>query len=533
MWRVERTIPGVDASHDELLPYVGPPAALPVFAALAAPGWQPARIVWETLLALATLLLIAGALALAAATDRPRAFAASVLIVASGPLISAFTLGQAALAGAAAATAFIAWERRATAPVCALIAAIQPNLALALAVRLVDRRAFLALGLAALGFAAATLAAGIAPATYLAVLHAHGAAEATIAIQHTVPAVAFAFGAPRSLAVMLGWIATIAALAVVAFALRARPAWRAPAATFALAAAVLPFVAPFFHEHDFVIALVPVVLVLARGDATTRVLGGIAAVAIGIDWFGLAQRPAAAAQTFALGIAIASAAALLAARDDDPPRTAWRVALTPFVAGASLFALALPLALVHRAPTWPDALGDYHASPTASAAGVWAEASRRTGLDAAVPTWGALRAIPLAGCALVAFVCLRLRDVDGATAHDERNRLQRFALAGPGGAVTVGDAERRGMMVADDRAPVGRHLDAVEHVERHGHVHATVPVADERIAAPQHDDLHDREAATHGNDDSRPVGDVTGGAQAGSGSDVQRIDSGSTPREAT
>ena len=36
VWRVERRVPGVDASHEELLPFVGPPFSLPLWRSFAA-----------------------------------------------------------------------------------------------------------------------------------------------------------------------------------------------------------------------------------------------------------------------------------------------------------------------------------------------------------------------------------------------------------------------------------------------------------------------------------------------------------------
>ena len=66
-------------------------------------------------------------------------------------------------------------------------------------------------------------------------------------------------------------------------------------------------------------------------------------------------------------------------------------------------AIALPLARAYPAPTWPDALSrTYRAAPEASASEVWAEEQRLAGLQRQVPAWGALRAIPLAGCAALA-----------------------------------------------------------------------------------------------------------------------------------
>jgi hypothetical protein len=48
---------------------------------------------------------------------------------------------------------------------------------------------------------------------------------------------------------------------------------------------------------------------------------------------------------------------------------------------------------------WPDALpAGYRAPVTAGASAVWAGEQRAAGLAARQPAWGALRALPLAGC---------------------------------------------------------------------------------------------------------------------------------------
>jgi hypothetical protein len=206
VWRFERAIPGVDAGRDELLPYAGPAAALPLWELLARLPFVVARDLWVAL-AVAALAALAGA-ALVLAGIVPSAFdvAAVVLFAAvSGPAISALTLGQAApLSAAAVALALVALQRRsAWAIAAAFVAAIQPNLAVPLAAYLTRGRAALLLALAAGAFLAATLAVGGGPAglaTYARRLAEHGAAERFIAIQVGVPAIAASFGASPRLA---------------------------------------------------------------------------------------------------------------------------------------------------------------------------------------------------------------------------------------------------------------------------------------------------------------------------------------------
>lgn len=407
VWPVERTIPGVDASHDEMLPYVGPAAALPLWSLFARLPFRAARIVWEAMLVVAVVAIVAGSLLVAGGRHtRARIVVALVLAATCGPVVSGFTLGQAALVGAAATIlGFAALERRpAWAIPAALVAAIQPNLALSLAVRLLDRRAVIALALAAGIFLALTLAIGGGVhgfLAYLRLLRVHGAAERYITIQHTVPALAASFGASHPLASAIGGAASLVALAaVVAAAIRLR---RQPALAACVAIALLPIAVPFFHEHDFSIDLLPAIVLFTRGDARVRALAGIATVMTLVDWFGFAQRPQATVQIACLVVCVAAAAAILASRDDRASRGEAIARFAPLVAAAVLAAGCIPLAHAFAAPTWPETLGPYHAPPGADISTIWGEEGRRSGLAAIVPAWSVLRAIPLLGCVLFAY----------------------------------------------------------------------------------------------------------------------------------
>ncbi|MEA2690144.1 MAG: hypothetical protein QOD51_2751, partial [Candidatus Eremiobacteraeota bacterium] len=113
MWNVERTIGGVDASRDELLPYVGPAAALPLFGALARLPHPVAVRAWSGLLGAAFCALILAALALAGTRRVTALLGAAAFGIASGPGTSDVALGQAALiAAAGVACALLAYERR-------------------------------------------------------------------------------------------------------------------------------------------------------------------------------------------------------------------------------------------------------------------------------------------------------------------------------------------------------------------------------------------------------------------------------------
>lgn len=408
MWPVERAIDAVDGSRDELLPFVGPAAALPLYGALARLPQPVAVRVWTVLLIAAACGLAFASLALVR-TRRVAALAGALLLgFASGPETSAIALGQVALVSAAAiALALLAFERGALAggALATLTAALQPNLTIALAARMRDRTALAGAALAATVFAALALA-GAGPRGLLAYAHrlgAHGAAESFVTIQHTPASIAWAFGAPAAGALAAGAICALAAIAVTIVAtVRSK---LDPLDGTLLALVALPFAVPFFHEHDFVVELLPLTVLALRARGGARFLSAFAAALICVNWLNFAQRPEAAAQTVVLGLALACAWVLLG-----PGSRATRGDLVPFVAIAALACLAVPLGRAHPAPVWPDALpAGYRAPANADASAVWADEQRAAGLTARDPAWGALRALPLAGCIVLGIAVVRTR----------------------------------------------------------------------------------------------------------------------------
>ncbi len=417
MWETERTIRGVDASRDELLPYAGPAALLPLFGALARLPYRIAVGVWTALLIAAFVALALAALALAGVASRAAAVAALALALASGPGTSDVALGQIAVVAAAGlALAVVAFRHAARSgeprgragatlggAAATLLAAAQPNLALPLIARLRDRWAIAGGALAASAFVALTLAAGggIGGArAYLGLLGAHAAAERFDAIQHTPAAIAYAFGAAPAAAFAAGALCAVAAVAATVVAivkLRLGPRDGTLAAI-----AALPLAAPFFHEHDFVIVLLPLIVLAASACGTARAWAGAAAALVLVDWFGLAQHPGAAAQILACG---AACVALFAALRTRP---LGRADIAPFAVLALAACFAVPLARSAPAPVWPDALpAGYRAPAAASASEVWRDEQHAARLDRAVPAWAILRALPLAGCICV-FIAITL-----------------------------------------------------------------------------------------------------------------------------
>ncbi len=401
VWSVEQRIAGVDATRDELLPYVGPAAALPVFGALARLPHALALRCWTAILAAAYGGLFIAALALVGTRRIAALIAAAAFGIASGPGTSDFALGQVALVAAAGiACALVAYERRwiAGGALATLIGGVQPNLALALIARMRDRTALLCAVLGAAAFALLSLWAGgglHGAFAYAARLAQHAHAERFVTIQYTPAAIAAALGAADPVANVIG---TVFALGAIAATIVATVRLRlAPRDGTLLAIAALPLAIPFFHEHDFVLELIPLYLLALRTQGTSRVWAGVATAMILVDWLGIAQRPAAAGQILSLGAVVACTFVVMGSGE----RTT-RTDLVPFVALIVLACAAVPLARAFPAPTWPDALpAAYRAPADADASEVWAAEQHAAGLDARVPAWGALRAIPLAGCVVL------------------------------------------------------------------------------------------------------------------------------------
>jgi len=399
VWRTERTIAGVVATRDELLPFVGPPPVLSLFGALANLPQPLAQRLWGGLLAAALAGLVLASFALARAPRDPvRLVAAFAIATLCGPGLSDLALGQIALVSAAGiALALVALDRRATVPaaLALLLGATQPNLVLALIARMRSRRdigiavgagiAFFAIGFACLGAGAWT--------SYLERLALHGAAEGMILIQHTPAAIAYGFGAPRTVAREIGF--ALAAVAAIAAALAIVRGRLGPLDATLVALAVLPLAVPFFHEHDFVVLILPAIVLAVHARGRVLALAAAASVLGLVDWLGFAQRLPQEPQNALLALAVSLAFVVLAGMR--PP------AFTAPVLALVLLAVVVPLAHAHPAPTWPDTLSTtFHVAPDLDASAVWAAEQRAAGLEARDPVWAALRGLPLVGSALFA-----------------------------------------------------------------------------------------------------------------------------------
>jgi hypothetical protein len=401
IWRAERRVPGVIASRDELLPFAGPPFGLPLWEMLAQLDYAHATLVWGVVLALGFVTLGLGSLAIASGPIPPREWlAVLVLGGAFGPLTSGMALGQVAVVASAATVGTLLLLRLRNllpAAFCASLAALQPNIGITLAAALRDRRTAIALGFAAtiaVGGSALELG-GFAPLLrYLALLGEHAGAERFIAIQTTPSAVARALGADERVAQTIAIALAVAVLvALVAQCLSRR---YDQAGCVALACAAVPLALPFAHEHDFTIAFLPAVVCLRRASGAWRVWSVAATLAVAVDWLGLAQRPSGLPATLWLALAAALAAFALIPWNPRP------LHLLALLAAPGAVALADALAVAHPLAVWPDALPRvFHAALTLAPAEVWRQEQLASGIARLDPVWGALRLVPLAGCAVL------------------------------------------------------------------------------------------------------------------------------------
>jgi len=412
LWRYEKEVPGVRSDRFEALPFVGPPAFLPLWAALSVLPFASAAVIWTVLL----MALLAAALALMLlrlhAWDPGSFLSAAALCVGFGPLTSAFALGQAAVATFAlaiiAAQLFV--SNIPGAGVAAFFAALQPNLWLVLLSQVRYRRVAGTLTIVVLAWlAAGLLFAGAGELrSYFGVLVAHGAAERGALIQFTPAAIAYGFGLPLGAANVLGTLAMLLAIAiwVAAMARRGLTRWWRLAITCAL----LPFAAPFFHEHDFVILLMPALWCLCTATKRTWALAAAATMLIGIDWLGLAQRPEALLQSALLALALLCA---IFAFSDQP------LTLHRFAALAGLLLLPAGLLAQHfPAPIWPDAMHGHAVAAATSMATAWNAELRAAHQIVRQPFWAVLRLMTLAGAALLAWCTIRT-----ASRHDQMSAL--------------------------------------------------------------------------------------------------------------
>lgn len=390
IWNAERSLTGVAAERYEALPFVGPPAVLPVFGAIARMPFLAANVLWRAVL----IVSLAGValLTLQLSGRSAGAFTVCAIAIAAlgfGPLTSALALGQLALPAFACAVLALTWSP------AGVLAWMQPNVALALLASIFARKARLAflLGAAAFGAACILVTGTGGLAQYAAVLHAHSSAERFSAIQITPSAIAYGFGASPALAIAAGATVSLAAIAWWTFLMRALSTM---VERFCATCALLPLAAPFFHEHDLLVVFVPAIVYATRATGVRWVVAALGACLAATDWLGLAQRPDGTLQT----VLLAGAFAVLLVVLHERPRArmlALAAAIIALIGIAAVFAQSQP------APVWPDAMGVLPRNIAhLDIASAWEAQQRAAGLFVHNGVWAALRALSLLGCALTA-----------------------------------------------------------------------------------------------------------------------------------
>lgn len=400
IWSTERTIPGVDAERYEVLPFLGPPVSLPLWALLARLPFNAAGIVWSIVLALAAIAIFLGSFALA---RRPRSWWDLPIVVALAaafsPLASGFSLGQAAIAamGAIVVALCAMRERRASwAGIASFVAvALKPNVGLALLGLLRSRRGIAAALCAGVAFLVANAAlVGVRGLIhYEMTLRGQTEAERWSILQFTPASIAFGFGASGSLAIAMGMVVALVALVIlvtVVFVTKARSV-----ETAALACASVPFVSPFLHLHDLIVTFLPAMLVIHWARGRVWVAGAVGTVMIATNWIAMTQGKIGGAYAYITAVAVSLEIAALARGID------WRIRLTPFV--VTVFVAPLWMAVPFRpTPLWPDALPQgFRPALTQPVSAVWAAEQVAAGLERRDAFAAFLRSLSLAGCALV------------------------------------------------------------------------------------------------------------------------------------
>lgn len=390
IWTAERSLAGVDSTRYEALPFVSPPALLPVLGLIAHLPFEAANAIWR-----AILIAALGAVALLTLRLSGRALtpisvcAIAVATLGFGPLTSALALGQIALPAFVFVLLAMQW------PATMLFAWMQPNVGLALLSQIGERRGRVALAGSAFVFAASCAAvAGVSGVIhYVSGLQAHSAAERFSAIQVTLPAIAYGFGTAPAVALAAGMAS---ALCVIACWILCMREIHGAIERLCLTCALLPLALPFFHEHDLLIVFAPAILYTMRTRGALWFIAAFGACFAATDWLGLAQRPDGTVQTLLLVGAFGSA---LVAMHERPRASMLLVpaSMLLFIACASIFAHA------HPAPVWPDAMRALPANiQSLDVSSAWAVQQRATGLLDQQAVWAALRALSLVGCALTA-----------------------------------------------------------------------------------------------------------------------------------
>jgi hypothetical protein len=407
IWNVEQTLPGFNPSRPQLLPFVGTPLSLPLWAALATIPYPVAVLAWSVVLVgCGAALIILPARLAERRIGRGDVVSLVLLAVSSGPLITGVSAGQAALPAVAAVVAavFFAGRRQWILMALATMVAglLKPNDALVIAATLREAIAFCAVAVSAIASGLGNLAIthGIhGMIAYFGVVANQEAAERAFAFQFAPAAIAYGFGMSREAAAIFGTVLAVLAVTAIVVAIR----WTRASLVdgFAIACALFPFIPPYEHEPDTVLALLPALLVVFRARGRTWAIGAIGMVLLFINPFALTQ--GWPGTIFAA--TMAAIAALQLARLAPPACGQVRFAPLAVVPLVLFLGIAAPAA---RLPIWPPASpARVEVMPGASPSAIWSAELSALQLDTQRPWVSLLRLLTLSGCACIGIAMVR------------------------------------------------------------------------------------------------------------------------------
>lgn len=391
----EHTLPGSRADLGEMMPYFGMPAMLPVFALLARFPYAQAALIWS-LIGVLSIVVILIALRSLLRLDNEQTWFAAIVLLSFVPVTSAITLGQSALPAHAAALIALACAGLPIATGIAIaISSLQPTAALGSLALLGSLRGRFAIAIgAAIVYTLGVVGDGpMWPLHFAQVLADAGSAEHQDLIQYTPASVLYGFGISPGISGIIAVGAVVAA---------AYGVWRTSSLLhrFAIICAAMPFVAGFFHEHNFVVLLLPLLLCLMNGRHAWVAI--VASVLVSMNWLDFSQQPQGVWQDCLLALGfLCACGALTCGSTGKAFLRAAPIALAFIAVGAYV-------GTHHPLPIWPNDMTVVHASPTTSAAQIWKQEQLQTGLLQPDATAALLRSFALLGSALLFYLTLNI-----------------------------------------------------------------------------------------------------------------------------
>jgi hypothetical protein len=411
IWNIEQTLPGFNPSRVELLPFVGPPLSLPLWAAFSAIPYVCAVLVWSAVLigSVAVMIVLSARLA-ERRIGRGDAASLLLLAVSSGPIVTGISAGQAALPAVAAVVVavFCAARRRWVSMAIATFIAglLKPNDALVIIATFGELMALYSVGASAIvsGLANLSITHGFRGIMgYFGVITNQDAAERAFLFQFAPASIAYGFGLALQAAIDFGAVLSALAIVAIVAAIRWTRANLVDAA--AIACAIFPFIPPYEHEPDTVIALLPALLIVFRARGWTWALGATGTVLLFINPFALTQ--GWPGTTFAVTMAAIAALQLAALA---PPECR-PVRFVPLAVVPLVFFLGL-LAPPNRLSIWPaPPPARVVVMPGASPSAIWNAELAALQLNTQRPWVSLLRLLTLGGCACIGAAMVRIATV--------------------------------------------------------------------------------------------------------------------------